>query len=557
MTLVRLSRDTLGRLPPAVRRPNFDLTGIRAGIVHLGLGAFARAHLAWYTQPLLAADPSWGVLGVSLRSAATRDALAPQDGIYTCAERDGAGETLTVMAGLTGLLVAPENPAAVVVRLADPAVRIVSLTVSEKGYHWRAVQGVLDEDDPSIRHDLANPDAPRTVPGLIVAGLCERRRAGVPPFTVLCLDNLPGNGDCVRRVVVRFAELMDPVLGRFVAEDVVFPNCMVDRIVPATTDADRQRIDTLSGVHDAWPVVCEPFSQWVIEDRFPLGRPAWERTGAELVEGVRPYEIMKLRLLNGAHSSIAYLGQLAGWQTVVEAVAEPALVTFIDALMQEAAMTVRLPASVDLAAYRRALLARFANPALRHRTAQIAMDGSQKLPMRLFATARDRMEQGLTSPCIALATAAWLRYLRGRSDDGSALTGDDPMKDVLLPAARAARSASSLCEAIFAIEDVIPRLLAKSPPFKTEVLAALEQLEAEGVRATLIKTNQREKRHDETSERTAGDCGAARYGAAGDGAGGAGAGDQSADRRDQEGRHAARRRAGERAVAGREHNGRR
>jgi fructuronate reductase len=548
----RLSQDTHALLPAAVRRPDFGAARIATGIVHLGIGAFARAHLAWYTQPLLAADPSWGILGVSLRNSATRDALSPQNWLYICAERDGDAECLTAMSALTGVLVAPENAGAVVARLADPRVRIVTISVSEKGYHRLAAQGVLDEDDALIRSDLAHPDAPSTVPGLLVSAIRARREAGVPPFTILCCDNLPENGNSTRRIVVRFAELADPALGRFIAEEVAFPNSMVDRIVPATTDEDRQRINTLLGVRDAWPVVCETFSQWVIEDRFPRGRPAWERTGAQMVADVRPYEMMKLRLLNGAHSCIAYLGQLAGWETVAEAIAEPALAAFVDALMREAAATLHMP-SVDLAAYRRALLARFANPALRHRTAQIAMDGSQKLPMRLFASAQDRLARGLDSPCIALAVAAWLRFLQGCSDGGSPLIVDDPKKDALLRAANTAGNARSLCEAIFAMPDLVPPRLANATQFRTEVLAAIERLEACGVLKTLNKINQRERRHDETSEGIGGNSSAARS-AASDGAGGARAGYQPADRRDKESRRAARRRVGECAVAGREHH---
>jgi len=514
MTTARLSRETLTRLPNAVRRPGFDPSCIVTGIVHLGLGAFSRAHVAWHTQPLLADDPGWGILGVSLRSDATRNALQPQDWLYLCGERDGAGERLTAMGALTGVLVASENPAAVVAAMASAAVRIVTMSVTEKGYHRLALDGTLDEDDPLIRHDLANPDASRTVPGLLVAAIRARRDAGIPPFTVLCCDNLPHNGNSTRQVVTRFAELADPAVGRFIAEEVAFPNSMVDRIVPATTDADRQRIDMLAGVHDAWPVVCEPFNQWVIEDRFSLGRPAWQRTGVEIVNDVQPYETMKLRLLNGAHSAIAYLGQLAGWQTVSDAIADPALASFVDALMLEVTPTLRMPASVDLSAYRRALLARFANPALHHRTAQIAMDGSQKLPMRLFATAQDRLTQGLSSPCVALAAAAWLRFLKERNDDGSALIVDDPKKDMLLKAARASGSASSLCGAVFAMQDVVPPQLASSG-FRDEVLAALETLTAYGVRTTLNKLKQGEKRHDEKTVGTACDRRVVWSGAAG------------------------------------------
>jgi fructuronate reductase len=497
--MMRLSRHALRRLPRTVRRPDVDGAVLHTGIVHLGLGAFARAHLAAFTQPLLAADPSWGILGVSLRSLATRDALAPQDFLYTCAARDGSGISLAIMSVLTGILVAPENPAAVIAAMADPAVRIVTVSVSERGYHRRAADGALDEEDPLIRADLRQPDAPRTVPGLITAASRRRRANGVPPFTVLCCDNLPDNGNSTRMLVGRFARIGDPALADFIENEVVFPNTMVDQIVPATTDADRAQVTAALGVHDAWPVVCEPFRQWVIEDRFPLGRPAWERTGAELVTDVRPYEAMKLRILNGSHSAIAYLGQLAGWRTVAAAVADPTLAAFVSGLMREAAATLQMPPQVDLAAYGRALMARFANPALQHRTAQIARDGSQKVPMRLFATAAARAARGLTSPHVALAVAAWLRFLQGRADDGSPLTIEDPKKDMLLAAARRAVTSRSLCDAIFAFHDVVAPPLADATAFRHGVTAALEDLATLGVRGAIIKTNLREDHHEPTA----------------------------------------------------------
>ena len=488
----RLCRAVLAGLPDAVRRPDFDLAAIGTGIVHLGIGAFARAHLACYTQRLLGTDPGWGILGVSLRRADMRDALAAQDFLYACAEHDGAGERLTVMGALTGVLVVPEAPGAVVARLADPAVRIVTLTVTEKGYHRAGAGGGLDVDAPAIRRDLADFGTPHTVPGLLVAALRLRRAAGVPAFTVLSCDNLPENGRSTRRVVTDFADRVDRALGRFIAGQVAFPNCMVDRIVPATTDTDRARIDAALGARDRWPVVCECFSQWVIEDRFPLGRPAWEKTGAELVDDVRPYEEMKLRLLNGSHSSIAYLGQLAGWQTVAEAIAEPALAAHIAALMREISTTLHLPSGVDLDAYRRALLARFANPALRHRTAQIAMDGSQKLPQRLFAPALARLDAGQAVPRIALGVAAWLRFLQGRSDDSGALVVDDPRADALTRAARSASSSPVLFDAISAMRDVVPAALAASSVFRDEVVRALERLATGGVRGALAEMNRLE-----------------------------------------------------------------
>ena len=483
----RLTRATFGTLPTAVRQPGFDPATLTTGIVHLGIGAFARAHLACYTQPLLAADPRWGIVGISLRHADTHDALAPQDWLYTVAERDGMEQRLTVMAALTGVLVAPQDPPAVLRRLADPAVRIVTLTVTEKGYYRDTATGELDETAPAIRRDIAQPTAPTTTPGVLAAALHMRRQAGVPPFTVLSCDNLPDNGATTRRVVTRFAELRDPGLGHFIAEHVAFPATMVDRIVPATTDADRSHVASALGLTDAWPVICEPFRQFVVQDHFPFGRPAWEQTGAELVADVRPYETMKLRLLNGSHSSIAYLGQLAGWETVADAMADPHLAAHVDALMQELAVTLHMPPSVDLTAYRSAVLRRFANPALQHRTAQMAMDGSQKLPQRLFAPALERIAAGRSVPRIALGVAAWLRFLQGRGDTGASLRVADPKAEALTDAARAASDNRTLRNAIFAMPDVVPPMLAAAPQFGQEVLAALDRLAKRGTRATLAE----------------------------------------------------------------------
>jgi fructuronate reductase len=444
----RLSRATLEGLPEPVQRPDFDPTRLRTGIVHLGIGAFARAHLAAYTQKLLADDPSWGICGVSLRHADTRDALEPQNWLYCRAERDGAGERLEVIAALTGVVVGVQ---AAVERLVDPAVRVVTLTVTEKGYSGDA-------------------------PNLLAVALHRRWASHLAPFTVLSCDNLPNNGATIRVAVMRCAEQLDPAFGKFVAEQVAFPSCMVDSIVPATTAQDRERINSALEVHDAWPVVCEPFRQWVIEDHFPQGRPAWELAGAELVTDVRPYEDMKLRLLNGSHSSIAYLGQLAGWQTVAEAIAVPELRAHIAALMSEVATTLTLPQTVDLDGYRDALMTRFANPALQHRTAQIAMDGSQKLPPRLFAPALARLAASERAPRIALGVAAWLRFLQGRADDGSPLALDDPHAEQL----RATALSDPL--AVFGLHDIVPQTLL---PLRDEVAAALTSLTALGVKQTL------------------------------------------------------------------------
>ncbi|RUU52481.1 mannitol dehydrogenase family protein, partial [Mesorhizobium sp. M2C.T.Ca.TU.009.01.2.1] len=341
------------------------------------------------------------------------DALKPQDGLYTLAIRDSAGEQLQVIGSIQSLLVAPEDPGAVLAALTDPRIRIVTLTITEKAY-LRAADGTLDSAHPDIVHDLANSGSPKTAHGFLAEALARRSIAGTPPFTVLCCDNLPANGATLHRLLIEFAKLRDADLGRYVADEVAFPSSMVDRIVPATTDADRARIADELGLEDAWPVMTEPFRQWVIEDRFPAGRPAWEKFGVTMVEDVRPFEDMKLRLLNGAHSGIAYLGLLGGHATVDRAFADPAIRQFVDRLWAEAIPTLPQDAGLDTSAYTAELADRFSNTALAHRTAQIANDGSQKLPQRIVASALARLEAGLLPEHLSLVVAAWIAACAAR-----------------------------------------------------------------------------------------------------------------------------------------------
>lgn len=427
---MRLSEQTRAELPATVRQPAYDRAATTHGIVHLGVGAFHRAHQAAYVEECLAAGESgWAILGASLRRGDTRDALAPQDGLYTLAIRSGETERLDVIGSITGLLVAPEDPEALVAAMADPAVRIVTLTVTEKAY-LRNADGNLDAAHPEIVADLADPAHPRTPHGFIVEAIARRRAAGAPPFTVLSCDNLPNNGRTTRRVIAAFARLRDPDLGRFVAEEVAFPSSMVDRIVPATTDADRARVAAALGMDDAWPVMTEPFMQWVVEDHFPAGRPDWERFGVTMVADVTPYEEMKLRLLNGTHSSIAYLGQLLGRETVAEAFADRAIRRFVEALWQDFIVTLPAEAGLDTADYTARLAERYANTALRHRTAQIANDGSQKLPQRIVAATLERMERGLPVDRSAFVLAAWIAALEAR---GTPPAFTDPLDGTLAP----------------------------------------------------------------------------------------------------------------------------
>jgi fructuronate reductase len=424
---VRLSAATLDRLPGEVARPGYDRRAVRRGVVHLGIGAFHRAHQAvLFDAALAAGDLRWGVTGVSLRSAGVRDQLAPQDGLYTVVVRDGAAERVQLVGAVLDVLVAPGDPAAVVAAIAHPDTHLVTLTVTEKGYKLDRVAGGLDRGDADVVHDLAHPASPRTAPGLVAAGLIARHSAGAAPITVMSCDNLPHNGALLRDAVLAFAQAQDAAAATWIAAEVAFPASMVDRIVPATTAEDVAALAARIGLDDEGTVKTEPFLQWVIEDRFAGPRPDFAALGAQLTDRVAPWEDAKLRLLNGAHSAIAYLGGLAGDGFVHQFVARAEGRALVAALWDESVATLSPVAGLDVPAYREELMARFANPALQHRTRQIAMDGSQKLPQRLFRPLAERRRMGLDSPALTLAIAAWMRWQDGRTDAGETFAIDDP-----------------------------------------------------------------------------------------------------------------------------------
>lgn len=485
---MRLSPETLDRLPDTVLRPDYDHAAITPGIVHLGIGAFHRAHQAVYTDDVLVRDPAWGIVAASLRSPAARDALTPQDGLYTLAIRSGAGEQLRVIGAVKRVIVAPESDLAtedLLSAMADPRVRIVTLTVTEKGYCHDPATGALNETHPDIAHDLANPQRPRSAPGLIVEALARRRAAGLTPFTVLSCDNLPANGIVAKGVIDRLAALRDRDLGAYVASELVCPSTMVDRITPATTDADRAAISKALGMEDAWPVLTEPFTQWVIEDKFPSGRPMWETAGAEFVADVAPFELMKLRLLNGAHSSLSYLGYLGGYQTVAETMADPDFERFVRGLMDEATPTVHphMPAGTDLSGYKAALIERFHNPALQHRTWQICMDGSQKLPQRLLGSIADHLQAGRPFPHLALGVAGWMRYVTGIDEQGDAIDVRDPLAaDLRRLADAAGADADRLAKAMMSVKAIFGTDLPQDPRFGDAVTGALQQIMEHGAK---------------------------------------------------------------------------
>ncbi|MFC0205470.1 mannitol dehydrogenase family protein [Novosphingobium soli] len=468
--MTRLSQGTLDALPAAIARPAYDRAVVRRGVVHFGPGAFHRAHQAAAFDTLLAQDPRWGLTGVSLNSRGVAEALDPQDGLYTLALLEEQVEYRVI--GAIGRVLTREDPGAILGAMAHPEARIVSATVTEKGYCLGA-DGGLDFAHPSIKADLEASRAEGWVPGSftgwLVRGLQARRLAGLPGLTVLSCDNLADNGRKLEAATIALAEAIDPDTACWIADWVTFPNAMVDSITPATDDALRARVAAAIGLDDAWPIQRERFTQWVIEDRFAGERPALEEAGVTFAGEVRPFETAKLRLLNGAHSSLAYIGLGRGLETVADAMADAELAAFAERLMREdIAPSVVAPPGLDLAVYIADVLRRFANPAIRHLLSQIAWDGSQKLPYRLLDTTRDALAAGRPVDRLAVPIAAWLRFLARAASRGEAIT--DPMSATLLARAADWRS-------VLAVREVFGDL-GQDPRFADAVERARTTLEA-------------------------------------------------------------------------------
>ena len=457
-----------------------------AGIVHLGPGAFFRAFIAPYTDEAIGTGSvcgeDWGIIAVSLKSPTAREALVPQDCLYTALERGPDGDTSRQVEAITDVLVAPEDPLAVLDTMARPEIRVVSLTITEKGYCHNPRNGSLWTDHPDVAHDIATSDAPRTALGFLVLALSRRREAGIPPFTVLCCDNLPANGAMLRRLVTELAGQRDSAgssdgLAKWIETHVAFPSTMVDRITPATTAADLEDFATISGSYDSALVIHEPFRQWVIEDDFPQGRPSWHLAGAQMVADVERHELMKLRCLNGTHSALAYLGYLAGYETISDAVADPAFTRLCERLWQDEILpTVPQPEGEDLPAYCAALMSRYYNPAIQHRTWQIAMDGSQKLPQRILSTLRDNLAAGRMPKGLCLVIAGWMRYVTGTDEAGQAIDVRDPMAAEL----RKAASAPDPVTALMSIEAVFGSDLSDNANLVTAIRSAHQRLTDKG-----------------------------------------------------------------------------
>jgi fructuronate reductase len=481
MSLLRLSDRTLAQSRNGAWPGAYDRSAVTVGVVHLGPGAFHRAHQAPVFDQLLAGDPRWGLCGVSLRSAAVREALAPQDGLYTLVELD-AEVRARIVGAVKELVTATDTPGLVLERLASPRTRLVTLTVTEKGYCLTPA-GDLDLDHPDIAFDLGRPAAPRSAVGWLVEGLRVRRAASAPAPSVVSCDNLTDNGGKLGRAVAALAEAQgDADLSAWLQDHVRFPNTMVDSITPATDEPLKARVRDLIGLDDAWPIQRERFSQWVIEDRLAPGGPDLASAGVTVVAEVRPFEQAKLRLLNGAHSTLAYLGLLARLETVTDAMADPGLAGFTERLMRiDIAPSLPRTPGLDLDAYTTAILGRFRNPAIRHRLSQIAWDGSQKLPFRLLGTIADALAAGRPIERLCAPVAAWMLFAAWRA------RGAEPLIDPL--ASRIAAIAGSPTDEqpgrFLALDAVFPPRLAADERFRRAVAAAHRAL-AEGRMADVL-----------------------------------------------------------------------
>jgi len=470
---MRLSNSTLAMVRPSARTPAYDRAATTLGVVHFGPGAFHRAHQAWYFDGMLAEDAGLAICAVSLRSPDVRDALAPQDGLYAIAEKE-ADPAIQVIGSIREILVAPETPDAVFARL--DAARYVTSTVTEKGYCLTA-GGTLDLDHPDIRRDLGTPERPVSLIGWICEGLHRRKRGGRPPFTTISCDNLSENGLKLHRAVVRFAEARgEPELAAWIEAKAAFPSSMVDSITPATDDALRAQVATALGLTDAWPVQRERFVQWVIEDRLGADAALFARAGATVARSVAPFERAKLRLLNGAHSTLAYVGLALGHETVSAAMADPRLAAFVERMMrQDVAPALDAP-GLDIPGYIDAVLTRFRNPAIVHKLSQIAWDGSQKLRFRLLETAAEALAANRPVDRLAAGVAAWIAFVVRQSRAGVAIV--DPLAETLKALAQDSDGSEGDVDRFLALGEVFPPALAADARFRDAVARAYANLGA-------------------------------------------------------------------------------
>lgn len=485
--MVNLNSAALADLPPAVAVPGYDRSALRTGIVHFGVGGFHRAHQAMYLDRLMNHGEAldWAICGVGVlpHDAKMAQVMKEQDCLYTLVLKNPDGSRdARVIGSITEFLFAPEDPEKVLEKLSSPEIRIVSLTVTEGGYNFHHVTGEFDAENPQVQHDLQRGALPKTAFGFVVEALARRRARGIDPFTVMSCDNIQGNGDVAKKMFSSFAELKDPELAAWIHAEVPFPNSMVDRITPVTTDEDRTSIAAEFGVDDAWPVVCEPFEQWVLEDHFVSGRPAFQAAGVQLVDDVEPYELMKLRLLNASHQAIGYLGYLAGYRYAHEVCQDPDFVEFLMGYMdREATPTLSAVPGIDLPEYKRSLISRFSNEYVRDTLARLCAESSDRIPKWLVPVIRTNLAADGEIQRSAAVVAAWARYAEGFDEQGQAIEVVDALKDTLLAAAARQRKDKL---AFLGNREVFGDLV-DNARFATAYRTALDSLHEHGARATV------------------------------------------------------------------------
>jgi mannitol 2-dehydrogenase len=483
-----LTGETLARLNPDVSRPQYDRRQITTGIAHIGVGNFHRSHQAMYIDTLMnrGAAMDWGICGIGLQpaDAAMRDVMAAQDGLYTLVLRHGDGTwEARVIGSVTEYLFAPDDPEAAIEKLAAPATRIVSLTITEGGYNLDAVTGEFNAAEPSVVADLRPAAVPQTVFGLVTEALARRRDRGKPAFTVLCCDNIPGNGHVSQRAFTAFARLRDPELADWMTRQVRFPNCMVDRITPQTTDAGRAELSRRFGIEDQWPVLCEPFTQWVLEDDFSDGRPPLEDAGVQIVSDVEPYELMKLRLLNASHQALCHPGYLVGYRLVHDVTSDPLFARFLlDYMTREAIPTLQPVPGINLVDYANQLIERFSNPEIGDTVARLCANASDRIPKFLLPVIRQQLAAGRPFTRAAAVVASWARCAEGTDENGEPNELDDALAPQLQAAARRQR-----CHPTAFLEDnrAVFGDLADDNRFTRVYRSILTSLREHGVRRTL------------------------------------------------------------------------
>lgn len=475
---ISLSNESLNSLPPEIEVPRYDRSQVKVGIVHIGPGAFFRGHQAVYMDNVMnEGDLRWGICAVDLRSPSRRDALQPQDYLYSVVEQSQAGDSVRVVGSVVKFLVGSENPRAIIDQMADPDIKLVTLTVTQKGYYYDSKSGQLDFNHPDIKKDLEETSDPVSTVGYLVSALERRMKNGTTPFTVMSCDNLPGNGDVLRSVVLAYAGRKSPELRRWISENVAFPNTMVDRIVPQTTPGQVQKIKT-HGIEDAWPIYTEPFRQWIIENKHCNDMPNVEKAGATVVEDVVPYELMKIRILNGSHMALGVVGFMAGFQLGNVALTDARMKSYIQGFMDEAIETLPPVPGIDIPKYRQDTLDRISE--MPDDLTRLARNGSQKVASRFLEPLRDAVSRGTPYDHIAFGIAAWMKYVKGYDANGAVFDINDE-EGLRMGLQDVARNSNGDPHPLLAVRQIFGPDLSSHKPFVQKIEKWLHAIEARGM----------------------------------------------------------------------------